>query len=360
MDTYKRLLGLLFFTILLNLLVWSIFKFQSAIPTLFANYDGPNYLAIAKCGYSPSCLRQNFSLPQTLEYYPAHLPAFPLLIRIINLFINGPWAMLFATLLGNLFLTFYFLKYITLYQPPKRSFYLSLLFLIFPGRFFVTKLVGAPESWFVGLLLASIYHYKKNEFLPSAMFLALAEATKTPAVILLLAFTVHSVINRKIKNIIPHWILVSSVLLVIFSLYKVQTGDFLAYFHSGDNRHLSIIPYQVFLSNQTWVQSIWLEEILYIFMLSILAVYRLYKKYKLDISTIFASLFFLAIIFVGHRDISRYASPIYPFLYLAFAPILGHKYAKVIFLLLLPAVILYAINFIFGNTAPIANWAPYL
>jgi hypothetical protein len=120
------------------------------------------------------------------------------------------------------------------------------------------------------------------------------------------------------------------------------------------------MPFQVFLANQTWIQSIWLEEILYIFLLSFVAIYRLQKKYKTDISVIFTWLFVLALVFVGHRDLSRYAAPVYPFIYLTFAPILVNKQTKLLFLLLLPAVLLYAVNFVLGNAAPVANWAPYL
>lgn len=365
----KHLLILLSLTVGLNLFFWSIFKFNlprflgyssTSIFTVFANYDGPNYLVISKCGYNANCIRSNFSLPQFLEYYPAHLPGYPILIHLANLLVNGPWAMLLVTLAGNLLLTIYFYKFLLLYQNSRQAFYLSLLFLIFPGRFFVAKMVGAPESWFVASILASIFYYKKDKPWMSAIFLALAQSLKTPAIILFFAFAIHSFINKRISKIIPHIFAMVLIITAIFSLYKLQTGDFLAYFHSGDNRHLSTMPFQVFLANQTWVQSIWLEEILYIFLLSFVAIYRLQKKYKTDISVIFTWLFVLALVFVGHRDLSRYAAPIYPFIYLSFASILVNKQTKLLFLLLLPAVFLYAINFVLGNVAPIANWAPYL
>jgi Gpi18-like mannosyltransferase len=365
----KHLLILLVLTIGLNLFFWSIFKFNlpqffgyspTSIFTVFANYDGPNYLVISKCGYNANCIRSNFSLPQFLEYYPAHLPGYPALIHLANLLASGPWAMLLVTLVGNILLTIYFYKFLLLYQNPKRAFCLSLLFLIFPGRFFVAKMVGAPESWFVASILASIFYYKKDKTLVSALFLGLAQSLKTPAIILLFAFVLHALINKKLSRIAPHVLASILVISIIFGIYKSQTGDFFAYFHSGDNRHLSFMPFQVFLANQTWIQSIWLEEILYIFLLSFVAIYRLQKKYKTDISVIFTWLFVLALVFVGHRDLSRYAAPVYPFIYLTFAPILVNKQTKLLFLLLLPAVLLYAVNFVLGNAAPVANWAPYL
>jgi len=116
----------------------------------------------------------------------------------------------------------------------------------------------------------------------------------------------------------------------------------------------------VFISNNTWVDSIWLEEIIYIYFLSIYAVYRLIKKFKFDIVTVFPAIFVIATLLVSHRDISRYIAPVYPFLLLAFAKKITKKSVIIILLIILPAIILYAINFIMGNTAPIADWANYL
>jgi hypothetical protein len=62
---------------------------------------------------------------------------------------------------------------------------------------------------------------------------------------------------------------------------------------------------------------------------------------------------------VAHRDISRYLAPVYPFLFIAYGKMLSSKPAKTIFIILLPAIFLYALNFIIGNTAPIADWTPY-
>ncbi len=362
------------FLVLLNIFLtvgfWVIFKFNipsqisfsnsKGIYDLWANYDGPNYLTISKCWYDKSCIASGFSQSLPLEYYPAHLPGYPAIVAIFDTFTSGPWALLLATLLGNIVLTIYFYRLSTLYFDPDKAFWLSLLFSIFPGRLFAAKMVGSPESWFVGSILASIYYYKKDKSFASALFLGLAQSIKTPAIILLAAFAIHGFLNKKLTKVYPYVLISSFTILSIFSLYYQKTGDFFAYFNSGDNRHLLPIPFQVFLSNQTWVQTIWLEDILYIFAISIFAIFYLNQQYKRDISTIFATLFLLALVFVGHRDISRYASPLYPFLFLAFAPVITKQYAKYLFLLLAPAVILYSINYVVGNIAPIADWAPYL
>ncbi len=58
-------------TLLSTLLFWLIFSLNlpsllgfpdTDLKTLFANYDGPNYMVIAKCGYNPDCIRSTFRL----------------------------------------------------------------------------------------------------------------------------------------------------------------------------------------------------------------------------------------------------------------------------------------------------------
>ncbi|MEK7527625.1 MAG: hypothetical protein AAB574_01220 [Patescibacteria group bacterium] len=366
------LLGITFFS---TLFFWATFYFDIpgrigighvSMETIWANYDGPNYLAISKCGYRPDCIRQNFSLSQPLEYYPAHFPGFSALINIFQPgLLSGPRAMLLVTLLGSLLLTTFSYLFFSLFFSPSNSFTLAAIFIFFPARIFILRQIGAPESWFIGSILASLYFFKQKKYFVSALFAAAAQTFKSPGIILFAAYLIHWLLTfiktREINFKKYFWYLLSPLsVLVIFWLFQWHTGDFWAYFHSGDNIHLSLIPYSVFLSRNTWVNTIWLEDVIYIFGLSFVALFALYRRFKLKISFIFPFLFTLATVFVGHRDISRYIAPVYPFILLAFGRYLTKKSFRLVFLLLIPAVLLYALNFVAGNAAPIANWAPYL
>ena len=363
-------------TILSTLLFWFIFYFnvpgkigfnQVSLETVFANYDGPNYMVISKCGYNKDCIGPNFSLPQPLEYYPAHFPAYPTLIKFFNNFTTGPKAMIFSTLLGSIFLSLILFELLKLFTKESKAFWLTLIFLFFPARFFVLRQVGAPETWFLATTLTSIFFFKKDKFWLSAIFAAAAQSFKSPGILLLAAYgiiAIHNLIKTKkfgqvFKKYFPY-ILVPITIISIFYFYKLQTGNFWAYFQSGDNFHLNLLPYSVFISTQSWINSIWLEDIVYIFVIAIYGVYRLLKKYKFDIVVIFPIVFLTATLFVAHRDISRYIAPVYPFLLLAYKNILTKKSFKIILLILLPAIFLYAINFVCGNTAPISDWTNYL
>jgi hypothetical protein len=360
-------------TLLASILIW--FGFYKNLPqklgfppttleTVFANYDGPNYMVVAKCLYQKDCIAKNFSLPLPLEYYPAHLPGFPLLINYFSFFTNTPKGMLLATLFGSLLFSIVSFNFFKLFFKEKTAFWLTFFSIFFPARLFVLRLVGAPETWFLSFILLSIIFFKKKNFLVSAIFAALSQIIKSPGILLFVAYFTIALIDylktKKINYRYLYYLLVPLSALGIFYYYYLQTGDFFAYFHSGDNFHLTIFPYQVFVSSRTWINTIWLEDVIYVFALCFLAIINLWKKYKLDILFIFPLVFTLASVFVAHRDISRYMLPVYPFIFLAFGKKFANPKIRLIFFLLIPAVILYAVNFIIGNTAPITTWAPYL
>lgn len=373
---FSKHFSLILITIISTLLFWSIFYTNlpqkigfgpTSLETVFANYDGPNYLVITKCGYNKNCIGQNFSLPLPLEYYPAHFPGYPVIIKFFEYFTTGPKAMLFTTLFGSIFLTLITFSFFKLYFKEKTAFWLSALFIFFPARFFILRQVGAPETWFLATTIASIYFFKNKKILFAALFAAIAQAIKSPGILLFAAYMIMAVYELiSTKKFIPvfkkyfAFILVPITILAIFFIYYLQTGDWFAYFHSGDNFHLNYLPYLVFISTKTWIDSIWLEDIVYIYLIAVYGVYRLFKKYKLDIVTVYPAIFTLAALLVAHRDISRYIVPVYPFLILAFGKFLSKKSVKIIFLILIPAIVLYAVNFVAGNTAPIADWTPYL
>lgn len=337
---------------------------QSSLETVFANYDGPNYMIVAKCWYKKDCIAQNYSLPLPLEYYPAHLPGYPLLIKYFSFYTTTPKAMLLATLLGSLLFTlssYYFYK---LFFKDKTAFWLSFLTIFFPARLFILRLVGAPETYFLSFILLSIIFYKKKNFWLSAIFASLSQLLKSPGILLFAAYFIIFAFEyfktKKINYSYLFYLLVPLTVLGIFYTYYLQTGDFWAYFHSGDNIHLTPFPYQVFVSTRSWINTIWLEDVIYVFGLCFLAVAKLWRKYKLDILFVFPLIFTLASVLVAHRDISRYMAPVYPFVFLSFGRKISQSKIRFLFFILIPAVILYAINFIIGNTAPISTWAPYL
>lgn len=382
----KELTLLILFSFLVTSLVWLpfFFGFKEGIVTLFKNYDGPNYIIIAKSWYDKAFIGKSFSLPIPLEYYPAHLPGYPLTIALLSLFLTGPWAMLISSLAASIAATLMFYLFVYKFKLSKNPLWLSLVFLVFPGRWLAVKSIGSPEPLFLFCLLASFYFFKSAfdkpennlisqkkivwlDLLLAGIFGALAQITKSPGILLFVGYGLFLLLRffqkkdtfvSLIKNSLP-LLLIPLSALAVFAFYQIRTGDFFAYFHSGDNFHLVFPPYLSFFPERSWLGSFWNEDMLWQYLLGALSVLFLIKQKYYDLAC-FAGVFFVATMFIAHRDLARYSLPLLPFGLIAFDDLLQKKEFKIALLIILPAIYFYAINFIGGNTAPVADWTPYL
>lgn len=393
MKPKRDILIIVFVSFLATLVVWLpfAFGFKEGLVTLFKNYDGPNYIIIAKSWYDKAFIAKSFSIPIPLEYYPSHLPGYPLTISFLNRFITGPLAMLTSTLLSTVFaaIAFYLLLY--KFKLSQNPLWLTIVFLVFPARWVAVKAVGSPEPLFIFAILASFYFFKSAfdsaqnnlfskkksvmlDLLLAGIFGALAQITKSPGILLFVGYEGYlvyrmvkdgkgwlggkKIVNYLIKPSIPLLLIPLSALGVFF-FYKIQTGDFLAYFHSGDNFHLVFPPYQGFFPERSWLGTFWNEDMIWQYLLGALTVVLLIKQKYYDFAS-FACVFFTVTLFVAHRDLARYSLPLVPFTLIAFDKFIQKKEFKIALFIILPAIYLYAINFIGGNIAPVADWTPYL
>ncbi|MBN1263513.1 MAG: hypothetical protein JW991_04110 [Candidatus Pacebacteria bacterium] len=380
----KELLLLILVTVFSTLLLWWPFfggfsRFlgfeipPGGMKTVFANYDGPNYLIIAKTWYQKELIGRLFSLPLPLEYYPAHFPGYPALIRLGSLFLAPPWAMLIANLFSSMAAVFVFYRLITDFNLSQKPFWLSFVFLFLPARLFAVRSVGAPESFFVFAILTSIYFFRKQRYWLAGGFGALAQATKSPAILLFAAYGLYYLIRERIdleqsgKSVqskinslcktLPLF-LIPLTLMAVFFFYQNQTGNFWAYFHSGDNFHLTPFPFQSFNASRSWLGQIWIEDMVWLYLIGAIGILLLFKK-KQVVMGFFALIFYLATVFVAHRDISRYLLPAWPFLLIGLEPLIIKREFRIAFWFILPAIYFFSLNFILGNTAPVADWTPY-
>ncbi len=338
--------------------------FSQGTQILWQNFDGPNYLIAEKTWYNKEEIKKEFSNPLPAEYYPAHFPLYPAVITVFDSVLKGPTAMLLATFVGSILLFLMLYKYLTEFKLSKNPFWLCLVFLILPARWVAVRSVGSPEPWFLLFIVASIYFFRKEKFWLAGLFGFLAQLTKSPAIILLGAYGVYTLIESvKQKRIQFKYLpLLTQILAVVFLFwfYGVRTGDFWAYFHSGDNIHLFWPPFSVFSPlGEHWVGSFWLEDVIWTWLVFGLGIMKLKDK-KFNIEFLFAGLFFLSTLFVAHRDIGRYIIPAAPFVLIGWDKLIQKKEFKIVLGILLIPIILYNWNFILNNIAPVADWAPYL
>ncbi|MGD8744623.1 MAG: hypothetical protein PVJ52_03455 [Candidatus Woesebacteria bacterium] len=381
----KQALFVIFLALIPTLLIWLPFFFnletiwgiplpQEGMSTVVANYDGPLHIVIAKTFYNTDIIRTNYSFPLPLEYYAAHFPLFPLLIRVLGPILTFPYSMLFMTITATALALHFFQKLILDFVDKKHVAWITAVFAVFPARWLIVRSVGSSEPLFIASIIASIYYFREKKYAHAGVWGALAQLTKSPGILLFVAYTLvifvnafkksaHSSFSKflgyiDIKKRYP-LLLIPGALVAIFYLYQIKFDDFFAYFNSGDNIHLFFPPFQVFNYAQPWVNTFWLEEILFIYLFGTLGLLKLIEMKEYEIAW-FTGIFFASILFVSHRDVLRYALPVIPFLFVAFSKTLVKKEFKIAMAVLVIPIYLYSVVYISQNVMPVSDWAPLL
>lgn len=382
-KTIRDLLIIAFVTITITFAVWLPhllrfnfygLNFSEGFNTIYRNFDGIEYVIIAKTFYNERAIA---ALPQELPhtYYAAHFPLYSLLILVFDPVLGMLKSMLFVSVLSTIAaaMAFYFL--VRDFKLTSQPVWLSLVFLVLPARWLIAHSVGSSEPTFIFFTIAATYYFLKFEerknyssIVLAGIFGLLAQFTRPPGILLFVALLIYLLWKNYSKNLqhfftnliraVPAYfplILIPAGLLAIFILYQAVYHDFFAYFHSGDNIHLGFPPFQIFNSNQYWVGSIWLEDVVYIYILGILAGLLMLKSENLKPPGVYVLTFMTAAVFVAHRDISRYVLPVFPFALIAFEKILVTREFKIILAIVGLGIYLYAQNFILQNTAPFPN-----
>lgn len=382
-KSVKDCILLAFFTLIITVAVWLPhilaipnfwgLSFREGFSTIYRNFDGLEYVIIAKTFYEPlSIAALNQSLPA--NYFASHFPGYAMEVAIFAPLLGYLKSMLFVSLLSTVLASWAFYFLVKDFKLSAHPFFLSLIFLILPARWLIVHSVGSSEPTFILFLIAAIYFFMKFEqskrfsnILLAGVFGLLAQITRPPGILLFIALTLYvfyriylqsklAGFQKALVNYLKYFplIFIPLGLMGIFYLYSQTYGDFWAYFKSGDNIHLTFPPFQVFNKFQFWVGDIWLEDIIYIFILGFLGGVMLLKQ-KLFPLAFFVLTYLAASTLVVHRDISRYLLPISPFILIAFEKILVSREFKIILPIILLAIYLYAQNFILANTAPIPN-----
>lgn len=349
---------------------WGL-SFKEGFSTIYRNFDGLEYVVIAKSFYNPSLIA---NLPQSLpaSYFASHFPGYAILISLFSPLLGYLKSMLFISTLSTIFSVFAFYFLVKNLKLTLQPLFLSFIFFILPARWLIVHSVGSSEPLFIFLIISAIYFFIRFEqtghlfdiFL-TGVFGLLAQITRPPGVLLFFSLIIYLLyklyiqtreigFQTAIKNQFKYYplLLIPLGLLCIFILYSQRLGDFWAYFHSGDNIHLIFPPFQVFNKSQFWVGDIWLEDIVYTFILGFLGSVILWKK-RLYPLAFFTFTYLIASTLIAHRDISRYILPVAPFILIAFEKVLTSKEFKIILPLVILAIYLYAQNFLLQNTAPI-------
>jgi Gpi18-like mannosyltransferase len=254
-EKLKELLSIGLLSLIPTLLVWAPFFFKlksfwtiplpnEGMATIVANYDGPLYIVVAKSLYSVDIIKQIVSFPLAAQYYAAHFPLFPLLIRAFAIFFGYPYAMLLVTLASSILAIYFFNKLARCYLNQKDSLWLSFVFCLFPARWLIVRSIGSPEPLFLATIIASIYFFRQKKYFFAGLFGALAQLTKSPGILLFaayfLAIFVPKISGLGTQNsskwltglkLARYWsiLLIPLSIVGLFIVYKIRFNDFLPY-----------------------------------------------------------------------------------------------------------------------------------
>jgi len=242
--------------------------------------------------------------------------------------------------------------------------------------------VGSPEPLFILLILSSLFFFEKKNYLLAGLLGGLATMTKTPGILLFPAYILTIIETSltlfwqaegvsRIKTDSGQarvtvffnlkWLylfLIPLSLLAVFGLYYMQYDDFFAYFHTGGTVPMPY-PFSVFNSSAQWVGTAWLEDTLFYFALYLSTAVVLWKS-KYRSFFYFSFLFSTSLLFIQHRDISRYSLPLWPLACIAFEHIFTSKKALLVGVILFAGIYMYTWNFLGSNVMPISEWLPFL
>ncbi len=120
--------------------VWGINLHRSGLEMIKRNYDGLNYIVIAKSFYDPSVIISiTHDLPPT--YFAAHFPLYPLTIRLVGLVsnnVNATLVLAIATTISAAIAFYFLLKEI---DCKQNKVWLTTCFLVLPARWLVVHSV---------------------------------------------------------------------------------------------------------------------------------------------------------------------------------------------------------------------------
>ena len=366
------------------MLAWAPFIMRGEFSTVYKHFDGPLYIIPAKTGYNPEAFKlidREPTLPHNPLYYAAHLPLYPFFIYLGSFAGGFLKSMVGVTLLSTIALSWFFYYLLKKFNSTKHPLLLTTLFLFLP-RFLVVRSVGSPEPLFILLILSSLFFFEKKNYLLAGLLGGLATMTKTPGILLFPAYILTIIETSltlfwqaegvsRIKTDSGQarvtvffnlkWLylfLIPLSLLAVFGLYYMQYDDFFAYFHTGGTVPMPY-PFSVFNSSAQWVGTAWLEDTLFYFALYLSTAVVLWKS-KYRSFFYFSFLFSTSLLFIQHRDISRYSLPLWPLACIAFEHIFTSKKALLVGVILFAGIYMYTWNFLGSNVMPISEWLPFL
>lgn len=320
-------------TVITSLIFYLPFLLDGKMNIVYGYWDGPNYAFLAKSLYNvaPDHPLSPYTKP---EYFAAHLPLYPLSIRLFA-FMGHNNAMLFCSVLYTVLATLTLFQLLRETRVVKSPFWSALISLFLPARYLIYHNVGATEAPFIFFTCASMLAYLRGHYALAFALGGLSGITRITGILIGGAYFFALLWERKWKYI-PLLGLVGLPLLLTFTYYHFHYGNFFAYFGvnlSESNSLIKARPFSLFRVYSHNGDSHSAEFYLAMYAVYGAGVAALWHKQK--VFFFYAAVTYIFSIFIFHQDLARYFIPIAPFaLVVAYDDILSK-----------PAVMLAAVPF---------------
>lgn len=356
-----RLVLISLFTIVSAVFYGYYYFFGSGrLNTVYKNWDGPSYVITALSLYDPviassNNIIQSKDITPDWTFLPAHFPLYPLLIRLLSP-LGYFQAMIFLSVLASLLSLLALYELFRRHRLTKYPLLAAIPFIFLTPRWFVVSHVGGSEPLFLFFLILFLNLLLKGRHGSAAVMAAFAQLTRPQGALIgvaMLAICLYELVKTrdltKIVRTYYPYLLIPAALLGVFTFYYFRTGDFLAFFSSiSIFRHTSLLPFSTFSFPSDNVETFWQEVNAWDYFLYLTAVIILLKSRLWQLGVIGLT-FYLPLIFLRHSDISRYALPILPLVFIAYRDLIARREFTLATLLASPAIFRYAVNFMEFN-----------
>lgn len=371
--TENEIIKLFFISVVPVILLWLPFMLkldqfwflpieEPGMFNIIKNWDGPNYIVVAKTFYVLQEVGKYYILDYEPIYYSAHLPLYPLFILLFSSVFGWLYSGVVVNVIFGILLNILF--YVTARRYTNHAMFLTFVFTVFPARFLILRGIIAPETMLVFFILAAFYFWNKNKVLYAALAGALACLTKVQAIFIFPAFVmaVWEKWRNNEKNMSQYlWLLLIPLTIAgLCVFYFIQTGDFFAFLNAQKGNKLSMsFPFMQFNHTNPWVSTGWVEDVVFYMIGMFILIFALKdrKERAWFYFTLFYSLFLLCI---PQRDINRLTFPLVPIFLLQFEQFFTSKVFKWALICALPAIYLYSLNLIMTNQAPVSDWTYFI
>ena len=292
--------------------------FWAGDPSIPVRYwDGPNYLYVAKTFYDIPEDHPLQAYGNPPAYFACHLPLYPAAIRLLS-FVGYPAGMLVATILFTVLATLAFYQLLIESKAVAHPLWSALISLFLPARWLLYHSVGATEAPFLLLVFLSMLAYLRGHYAAAFLLAGLSGITRITGLLLGLVYLLMLLREKKWSKV-PLLALVATPVLLLFTFYHHQFGDFFAYF-SENARLLRWRPADLYFAVLGMGNAQSSE-----FHLAIYAIYGIgvLLLWRFPLFFAYSAFFYLFNLFLFHEDVSRMMIPIAPFaLIVAYDPII--------------------------------------